>query len=103
MQVMYLKGLKYIYQFNIFLYMFLGVMAMSILVMVRGRRGGRGGRQQAQREGVILILPKDGKDRSRGIGKQGKRVGAAGAEGRAAGHMAWQQGQRSGQTGRKAG
>jgi hypothetical protein len=37
MQVMYLRGLRYIYQLNIFLYMMLGIMGISILAMlVRG-------------------------------------------------------------------
>lgn len=31
---MYLKGLRYIYQFNVFLYMFLGVVLLSIVSMV---------------------------------------------------------------------
>lgn len=36
-QVMYLRGLRYIYQLNIFLYMMLGIMGLSILAMlVRG-------------------------------------------------------------------
>lgn len=34
MQVMFLKGLRYIYQFNIFLYMMMGIMGISIIVMV---------------------------------------------------------------------
>jgi LMBR1 domain-containing protein 1 len=33
-QVMYLKGLRYIYQFNIFLYMFMSIMGISIIFMV---------------------------------------------------------------------
>lgn len=31
---MYLRGLRYIYQFNIFLYMMMGIMGISIIVMV---------------------------------------------------------------------
>lgn len=31
---MFLKGLRYIYQFNIFLYMMMGIMGISILIMV---------------------------------------------------------------------
>lgn len=34
LQVMFLKGLRYIYQFNIFLYMMMGIMGISILIMV---------------------------------------------------------------------
>jgi LMBR1 domain-containing protein 1 len=30
---MFLKGLRYIYQFNIFLYMMMGIMGLSILIM----------------------------------------------------------------------
>eukprot|EP00877_Chromochloris_zofingiensis_P003260 jgi/Chrzof1/12935/Cz07g13030.t1 len=33
-QVMYLRGLRYIYQFNIFLWMFLGMAGLSILAMI---------------------------------------------------------------------
>lgn len=33
-QVMFLRGLRYIYQFNIFLYMMMGIMGISILIMV---------------------------------------------------------------------
>ncbi|WIA33236.1 hypothetical protein OEZ86_006379 [Tetradesmus obliquus] len=46
-QVMYLKGLRYIYQFNIFLYMFMGIMGISIIVMVIK---GPGKWKRAQRE-----------------------------------------------------
>lgn len=31
---MYLKGLRYIYQFNVFLYMMISIMGLSILAMV---------------------------------------------------------------------
>lgn len=34
MQVMFLKGLRYIYQFNIFLYMMMGIMGISIIIQV---------------------------------------------------------------------
>lgn len=34
LQVMYLRGLRYIYQFNIFLYMMMGIMGLSLLIMV---------------------------------------------------------------------
>lgn len=47
LQVMYLKGLRYIYQFNIFLYMFMGIMGISIIVMVIK---GPGKWKRAQRE-----------------------------------------------------
>jgi hypothetical protein len=33
LQVMFLKGLRYIYQFNIFLYMMMSIMGISILFM----------------------------------------------------------------------
>lgn len=33
LQVMFLKGLRYIYQFNIFLYMMMAIMGISILIM----------------------------------------------------------------------
>ncbi len=33
-QVMYLQGLKWVYQLNIFLYMMFGVMGLSLLFMV---------------------------------------------------------------------
>lgn len=33
-QVLYLKGLRYIYQFNIFLYMMMGIMGISLIIMV---------------------------------------------------------------------
>ena len=33
-QVMYLRGLRYIYQHNIFLYMMMGIMGISIIIMV---------------------------------------------------------------------
>jgi LMBR1 domain-containing protein 1 len=39
--VLYLRGLRYIYQFNVFLYMFLGVAGLSLLwTVVRGASGG---------------------------------------------------------------
>lgn len=34
LQVMYLRGLRYIYQFNIFLYMMMGIMGISIIINV---------------------------------------------------------------------
>jgi LMBR1 domain-containing protein 1 len=34
LQVMYLKGLRYIYQVNIFLYMFMGIMGISMVLMI---------------------------------------------------------------------
>lgn len=33
-QVMFLKGLRYIYQFNIFLYMMMSIMGISIIIQV---------------------------------------------------------------------
>jgi LMBR1 domain-containing protein 1 len=44
---MYLKGLRYIYQFNIFLYMFMSIMGISIISMVIR---GPGKWKRAQRE-----------------------------------------------------
>jgi hypothetical protein len=34
LQVMYLRGLRYVYQFNIFLYMMMGIMGISIIINV---------------------------------------------------------------------
>jgi hypothetical protein len=45
--VLYLKGLRYIYQFNVFLYMFLSIAGLSLLWMVIKGAGGPWKRKKA--------------------------------------------------------
>ena len=44
---MYLRGLRYVYQFNVFLYMMLGVAGVSLLWMVVRGAGGPWRRKKA--------------------------------------------------------
>lgn len=58
-QVLYLKGLRYIYQFNVFLYMFLSIAGISLLWMVVKGAGGPWRRKKAgaAREGGTRAGP----------------------------------------------
>ncbi len=47
-QVLYLKGLRYIYQFNVFLYMMLSIAGLSLLWMVVRGAGGPWRRKKAE-------------------------------------------------------
>lgn len=56
LQVLYLKGLRYIYQFNVFLYMFLSIAGISLLWMIVRGAGGPWKRKKRGEGGGKLLL-----------------------------------------------